>query len=340
MANKTSKAKPRLQNLDDLFKLNDGVNPLEQAIPIIMNQPTIRHTVNYIAVDKLTPFKGHPFRLYEGERLDDMVASIKANGVLVPIIARKLGDVLEILSGHNRVEASKLAGLTEVPTIIFENISDEDAMVYVVETNLIQRSFSDMCHSEKAAVIALHHSKMFSQGKRNDIIAQLEMLEKPSDGGENGTCAEIQHKLKARDVVANEYGLKRDTIARYLRVNKLIAELKSLLDNGKIIFTSAVTLSHLSESEQALLADFIEQFKFPVDMKKADMLRKYSEKRRLDGDSIKRILSGTMVHKPNRTPTVKINKTVFIKYFKPNQSAREIEGIVEKALEMYFGNQQ
>ena len=340
MANKTSKAKPRLQNLDDLFKLNDGVNPLEQAIPIIMNQPTIRHTVNYIAVDKLTPFKGHPFRLYEGERLDDMVASIKANGVLVPIIARKLGDVLEILSGHNRVEASKLAGLTEVPTIIFENISDEDAMVYVVETNLIQRSFSDMCHSEKAAVIALHHSKMFSQGKRNDILAQLEMLEKPSDGGENGTCAQVEHKLTSRDKVAKEYSLSKDTVARYLRVNQLTISLKTLLDSNNIAFLSAVTLSYLNESEQTLLADCIEQFKFPVDMKKADMLRKYSEKRRLDVDSIKRILSGAMAHKPNRTPTVKIHKTVFIKYFKPNQSAREIEGIVEKALEMYFGNQQ
>ena len=339
MSDSKNKPKPRLQNLDDLFKLNDGVNPLEQAVPIMLTQPIGRHTVTYIAVERLTPFKGHPFRLYEGERLDDMVASIKANGVLVPIIARKIDDVLEILSGHNRVEASKLAGLTDVPTLVFENVSDDDAMVYVVETNLIQRSFSDMCHSEKAAVIALHHSKMFSQGKRNDILEQLEMLEKRSDGGENGTFRQVGEKSHSDQRVADAYSLSSRTVSRYLRLHQLIPRVKTIVDSGGLHLYPAVDISYLTESEQTLLADCIEQFKFPVDMKKADMLRKHSEKSRLDEDAIKRILSGSVAHKPNRTPTVKIHKTVYAKYFKPRQSAREIESIVEKALEMYFGNQ-
>ena len=111
----------------------------------MQTQPNHRKSIVSTPVGQLIPFKGHPFRLYEGERLDDMVASIKANGVLVPVIARRVDGILEILSGHNRVEAAKLAGLEEVPTIIFEYVTDEDAMVYVVETNLIQRSFSDMC---------------------------------------------------------------------------------------------------------------------------------------------------------------------------------------------------
>jgi len=155
-----TKDKKRLKSIDDLLLLDGSETE---------NQPPSKNTVVSVTLDKLTPFNGHPFRLYEGERLDDMVASIKANGVLVPIIARKTGDALEILAGHNRVNAAKLAGLDEVPAIIFENISDEDALMYVVETNLLQRSFTDMAHTEKAAVIALHHSKMFSQGKRNDI---------------------------------------------------------------------------------------------------------------------------------------------------------------------------
>ena len=83
---------------------------------------------------------------------------------------RRIGEVLEILAGHNRVNAAKLAGLSEVPAIILENISDEEAWIYIIETNLMQRSFADMSHSEKAAVIATQHSKLFSQGKRNDII--------------------------------------------------------------------------------------------------------------------------------------------------------------------------
>jgi len=196
-----------------------------------------------------------------------------------------------------------------------------------------------MCHSEKAAVIALHHSKMFSQGKRNDILEQIEMLGKPLDTNENGTCAQIAHKLKSRDIVAKEYGLSKDTVARYLRVNQLSQSLKTLTDVGNIGFIPAVTLSYLNEAEQNAVGDCMVKHNLSIDIKKADMLRKHSEKGRLDEDTIKRILSGSVALKPNRTPTVKIHKTVYAKYFKPTQSAREIEGIVKKALEMYFGNQ-
>jgi len=338
MASK-SIAKPRLQNLDDLFKLNDGANPIEQVIPIMQTQPNHRRAVISTPVGQLVPFKEHPFRLYEGERLDDMVASIKANGVLVPLIVRRINNILEILSGHNRVKSAKLAGLGEVPTIIFENISDEDAMVYVVETNLIQRSFSDMCHSEKAAVIALHHSKMFSQGKRNDILAQLQMLEKPLDTNENETSRQIGEKSRSDKHVADLYSLSSRTVSRYLRINNLSSSLLPIVDSGNIPFTSAVTLSYLNEVEQNAVVDCMVKHKTSIDMKKADLLRKHSEKGRLDKDAIKRILSGAMAYKPNRTPTVKIHKTVYAKYFKPNQSAREVESIVEKALEMYFNNQ-
>jgi ParB family chromosome partitioning protein len=341
------KTKPRLKNLDDLFSLNGDVNPMESSVPIIETQPQYKRAVVFTAIDKLNPFKDHPFRLYDGERLDDMVASIKKNGVLAPIIVRQSGDGLEILSGHNRVEASRLAELEEVPAIIFDDISDEDAMVYVVETNLIQRSFSDMCHSEKAAVIALHHSKMFSQGKRNDVLAQLELLEKPleeiskkpCDTKENETCGQVDHKLSTREKVAQDYNLASKTVARYLRINKLTPMLKTLLDSGNIAFMSAVTLSYLKEAEQEQLAESLERNNLSVDMKKADMLRKHSEKDRLDGESIYRILTGAMANKPSRTPTVKVSKVLYSKYFTPNQPAKEVQGIVEKALEMYFEQQ-
>jgi ParB family chromosome partitioning protein len=196
-----------------------------------------------------------------------------------------------------------------------------------------------MCHSEKAAVIALHHSKMFSQGKRNDILAQLEILEKPHDSGADETCAQVAHKLKWRDVVAKEYGLSKDTVARYLRVNQLISALKNFLDYGSVAFIPAVTMSFLKEAEQKAVADCMERHNFSADMKKADALRKQSEKGRLDAYAINRILSGEMGHKPVRTPTVKVSKTVYSKYFKPNQPAKEVQEIVEKALEMYFEQQ-
>jgi len=333
--NKTAK----LDNLDQLFELNNGVNPLETSVPIIETQPNSKRAVVQTAIEKLTPFKGHPFRLYEGERLDDMIESIRTNGVLVPIIVRKVDTAFEILAGHNRVNAAKLAGLDDIPALIFENISDEDAMVYVIETNLIQRSFSDMAHTEKAAVIALHHSKMFSQGKRNDILEQLEMLGKPHNNGENDTCAEIPHKLKSREIVAKEYGLKRDTVASYLRIHKLNQSLKIRLDNNEFAVGTAVTLSFLKESGQELVDDCMVRNGLTVDMKKADILRQFSEKGKLNGESVYRILSGETAPKPNRTPTVKIDKNIYAQYFKPNQPAKEIQATVEKALEMYFESQ-
>ena len=340
--NLKNKPKPRLKNLDDLFAMNEGVDPFgefQQTLPIIRKIPRSDRDISFIAIQNLTPFSGHPFRLYEGERLDDMVVSIKANGVLVPIIVRRVESQFEILAGHNRVNAAKIAGLYEVPTIVLDNISDQDAMVYVIETNLIQRSFSDMSHTEKAAVIALHHSKMFSQGKRNDILEQIKMLENPHEYREDETCGHVGHKLKSRDIVANEYNLSRNTVARYLRIQNLISVLKKGLDDGSIAFISAVTLSFLKSEEQELVADCMERNNFSVDMKRADMLRKFSEKGKLNGESVYRILSGEANPKPNRTPTVKVDKTVYAKYFKPNQSIREVQDIVQKALEMYFDEQ-
>jgi ParB family chromosome partitioning protein len=333
------KAKPRLDNLDQLFELNNGVNPLESSVPIIETQPHHKRAVVQTAINKLTPFKGHPFRLYEGERLDDMVESIRANGVLVPIIVRKVDMVLEILAGHNRVNASELAGLDEIPAIIFEDISDEDAMVYVIETNLIQRSFSDMAHTEKAAVIALHHSKMFSQGKRNDILEQIKMLENPHEYKENETSSQVAKKLTSIEKVGEAYSLSKDTVARYLRIQQLIPTLKARLDNDEFAFIPAVTLSFLKEAEQEAVDDCIERNNLTVDMKKADALRQFSEKGKLNGESVYRILSGETAPKPNRTPTVKVDRAVYARYFKPNQPAKEIQETVEKALEMYFSQQ-
>ena len=333
---KTAGPKPRLRKLDDLFDLTDGENPLITSTPIIETQTPSNRMVVLLAIEQLTPFRNHPFRLYEGERLDDMVESIKKNGILIPILVRRVDGLLEILSGHNRVHAGKLAGLEQVPATILENISDEDAMVYVIETNLLQRSFKEMEHSEKAAVIALHHSKMFSQGKRNDILEQLEMLENPHEYRASGTCSQVANKSKTISKVGKEYGLSKDTIARYLRINRLIPELKAQLDNGNIAFIPAAELSHLQEANQRLLIKCIEQHGFSVDMKKADMLRKLSGN--VTETGIYRILSGEARPKPNRTPTVKVRKDLYAKYFNPSQTAKEVQAIVEDALEQYFAH--
>ena len=134
--------------------------------------------------------------------------------------------------------------------------------------------------------------------------------------------------------------MPKDTVARYLRVHTLILEIKVLLDNGDVAFLSAVTLSYLKIEEQTILVDSMERNKLSVDMKKAEVLRQFSEKGKLDGESVYKILSGNAAPKPNRTPTVKINKAVYSMYFKPNQPAKEVQETVEKALALYFEQQE
>lgn len=307
MAIKVS-TKPRLKNLDDLFLLNGGENPLEQRNDTVTARHPAQRQQSTLAIADLVPFSEHPFRLYEGERLSDMVESIRQHGVLVPILARRINGGFEILSGHNRVNAAKLAGLEKVPGIVMENVTDDEAWIYVVETNLMQRSFSEMRHSEKAAVIALYHSKLFSQGKRNDIIKELKRLENPNPQEDGATSAQKEQKLTARDYVAQAYDLNRNTVARYLRIFQLTPNLKLRLDTGEIGFIASVTLSFLSEQEQLDLDKCIELNRFKVDGKKADLLREYSENRKLDEEKIYLILSGEIGKKPNRTPTVKVSK--------------------------------
>ena len=317
-------AQPQLKNLDHYFEN-------------MKKQQGYKQTVSIIPFNELTPYKGFKFSLYEGERFDDMVESIKKHGILMPVIARRSGEILEILSGHNRVNAGKAAGLNEAPVIILENIPDELAEAYVIETNLMQRSFTDMSHSERAAVIFLHYSKMFSQGKRNDIAEQIKMLENPNEDNETLPKKEPATKSRTDEKIGEKYKLSKNTIARYLRIHRLIPALKTRLDKNGIAFIPAVTLSFLKETEQIFLDECMEQNKCTVNMKKSGLLRQFSEKRKLDKDSIYKILSGEISQKKsNQIQTVKIDRTTYAKYFQPGQSAKEIQKIIEKALEKYF----
>ena len=142
----------------------------------VKDMPVPVNGIVSIPVEEIHPFHDHPFRLYEGERLEDMVQSIREHGVLNPVIVRKAARGYEMLAGHNRTNAAKIAGLTEVPAIVKTYLSDEDAYVYVIETNLLQRSFAELLPSEKAAVLVARYEKISSQGKRNDIRLTFPML--------------------------------------------------------------------------------------------------------------------------------------------------------------------
>jgi ParB family chromosome partitioning protein len=293
-----------------------------------------QNAVQQIPCDLLHPYHNHKFELYTGERLDDMVASIKENGVLSPVIVQPDGDGYEILIGHNRWNACKIAGMDTIPAIIKQGLSEDEAEMYVIESNVMQRGFDNLRISEQAAVIALRHSEMFSPGKRSDIQRELVLLENPE--AETATLNPMGSRLDTNDQIGKEYGLSKGSVVRLIRINKLSDSLKALVDSGDIAIRAGVELSFLSEKAQAVVAEQAEDFK--VDMKKSKALHDAADKEgNIDTATIVRIITGTADVKP-KPKSVKISEETFYKYFEPGTKKAQVTETVEKALAFYFAN--
>ena len=156
------------------------------------------NNIEELNIDCLMPYRNHRFSLYQGDRLEDMVQSIKKNGVITPIIVRPLGGGrYEILAGHNRVNAAKLAGKNSVPAIVKTGLSDAEAEMYVVETNLLQRGFNDLRISEQAFAISVRYQELFDEKKVKDIEKELYILE-------NGKKPEPEQEADKNAIVANK----------------------------------------------------------------------------------------------------------------------------------------
>ena len=298
--------------------------------------------LRYVDIDTLKPFKNHLFKLYEGERYEDMKASIEEHGILTPIIIRPIREEasiveseFEILSGHNRVKIAQDLGLRRIPAIIKRDLSDEDAMIYAVETNLLQRSFSDMAHSEKAAVLKLQHESMFSQGKRNDIKNELFSIENVGKSDNKSTSSPMGTELRTDEKIGNEYGLSRNNVARYLRISKLIPELLNKVDIGEIPFRAGVDISFLSEEEQGNLHEILSEGFYKINLKNAAALKDFlKSENKLTQLNIIEILDGKKKIKKQKAVMILKPKTLK-KYFKPEQKPEEIEAEIIEAIEFY-----
>ena len=298
---------------------------------------TQQTAVQQIPCEMLHPYHNHKFELYTGERLEDMVASIKENGVLSPIIVQPDGDGYEILIGHNRWNASKLAGLPSVPAIIKAGLSEDEAEMYVIESNVMQRGFENLRISEQAAAVALRHNEMFSQGKRNDILRELELLENPNAEVEESTLTPVGSKLDSGKSVGAEYGVSKGSVIRLIRINKLIDRLKALVDSGDIAIRTGVELSFLSEATQAVVAECADDGK--IDIKTAKMLRASAESDGyIDRDTVHNIIYGDDNEQTPKPKSVKISNYTYTKYFAEGTKPKEIAETIEKALEFYFKN--
>jgi ParB family chromosome partitioning protein len=293
------------------------------------------NTVYEIPRDKLMSFVGHPFKLYTGEKLDSLVESIRENGIMLPLIVRPKevaeDKLYEIISGHNRENAAGIAGLISVPCIIKEGLTDEEALMILIVTNLLQRSFEAMSHSERASALSMHHQALKQQGRRTDIIKEVENLLNANDSAENSTSSPVANKLKSLSKVGEEHALSKDTVARYIRVNKLIASLKERLDNDEFGIRPAVAISYLPEETQHHVAASLEHHK--LDTKKADSLRLAAQRKPLTAEDVGQIMAGEK--KPPRATSFKLKPKFVAKYFH-GQTAKQIEDIISTAMDFYL----
>lgn len=283
--------------------------------------------VQMIAVDKIEPFHDHPFKLYQGERLDDMVESIKEHGILTPVIVRKTSFGYEMLAGHNRQNAARIAGLKEVPAIVKEDLTDEEAWVYVVETNVMQRSFNDLSVTERIAVLATRYDKVCGTKKREEIMEELHRLN--GDGGHH-----VHQQAKSRELIGQEYGMTGRNIARYVRCNHLIPAFKEMLDDGSLTMVVGVEVSFLSPEEQALVYGVMEKNCIKLRNDTAKRLRAAAGS--ITEESVQTILGlDKPVAEVKRPVSVKLPAKVYHRYF-ANVAAKDVQGILEEALDLYF----
>lgn len=271
---------------------NDAVDMLTGGEPAAAGKG-----VRMLPVDSIKPFHSHPFHLYEGERLDDMVESVREHGVLVPAIVK--------------------AGLP-----------DAEAYVYVIETNMLQRSFNDLSVSERIAVLAERYDKVCGTKKREEILEELQAL---NGGGGH----DVHQQAKSREIIGKELGLTGRHIARYVRCRELIPEFKDMLDDGSLTMVSAVELSYLPEEEQAAVKKVMDQNCIRLKADKAGELRKAAGS--LSEEAAQKILGVDRPVKPDaeKPVSVKLPAKLYSRYFS-DVAAKDVQGILEEALELYF----
>ena len=311
---------------------NDKIK-IESFSDLLSFKPKQIKETEKIEIEKLKPFPNHKFKLYKGERLENMVESVKEYGVILPIVVWKTDNDYIILSGHNRVEACKIASITEIPCVIKNDLTMEEATIIVTETNLMQRSFSDLSHSERAYTLEQHYKAMKKQGKRNDLLQEIGNLML-------NTISENSNENKAIYKVGNEYNLSKDTVARYMRLAKLIPSLLEKVDNEDLPIRVGYNISFIENKEIQERINLLLEEDIKIDIEKSEKLKNAYKEYKLTIDNIENYLKDEEKPKRIRSKYVKISNDITSKYFDKKCKQEEIEDVIDKALELYFSQNQ
>lgn len=289
-----------LRSYDDIFSTDESRAEAQQE------------KVQEIPLSELHPFEGHPFRVVDDEDMAKTVDSIRDYGVLTPAIVRPdPNGGYEIISGHRRHHASELAGKETMPAIV-RDMDDDAAVILMVDSNLQRET---ILPSERAFAYKMKLDAIKHQGERTDL-----------------TCGQVAHKLKSREIVANEAGESEKQVRRYIRLTELIPELLGMVDTGQIKFNPAVELSYLAQEEQKDFLSAMDYAQTAPSLSQAQRIKKMSQEGTCTLDAMCEVMNEV---KKDAMDKVSFKTDSLRKYFPKSYTPKQMEDTIIKLLEQW-----
>lgn len=302
---RSSDKKPKLTSYDDIFSTEESRQ---------------QEHIQWTSLRELHTFKNHPFRVLDDDRMMETVESVKAYGVLVPIIARPSEDGYEIVSGHRRKRACELAGLDEIPVIV-RNLDDDEAVIIMVDSNL-QRE--NILPSERAKAYQMKLEAIKRQTARGRPVG-----DNSRQVGENYSVSKV----------AEDLGESERQVQRFIRLNQLEQTLMDKVDSGKLAFTPAVELSYLKPEEQQWLDAALEETQQTPSLSQAQRMKRESKQGTLSAESMMEIMRENKQTIPTRGSVV-LSQDRLLKYFPRTYTAEQIEKTIYKLLDAWVKKRQ
>lgn len=272
-----------------------------------------------IDINRIQPFQNHPFKVVDDAKMDDLVNSIRQNGVLTPVLVRPTDDGgYEMISGHRRMHAAERAGLATIPAII-RVLTDDDATIVMVEANS-QRE--EILPSEKAFAYKMRYEAMKRQGSRSDL-----------------TSYQVGTKLRADEELAKELGESKNQVYRFIRLTELIPELLEMVDTKKMPLVTAVDISYIDQKVQQYLYEYIKENGM-VKSYQVTALRKYLEDYESISQSKMITVLNEMITGKTQSKSVHFTEKKLRKYFSSNYTVSDMEKIMIRLLEKWKSEQE
>lgn len=295
-----------LKSVDDIFQTEENRADAQ------------RERVQEIPLDQLKPFRNHPFKVRDDQRMLDTVDSIREYGVLVPAIARPDPEGgYELISGHRRKRGCEMAGLQTMPVII-RNLDDDAAVLVMVDSN-IQRE--ELLPSERAFAYKMKLEALKHQGARTDR-----------------TSGQVVQKSKLSvEIVAEQAGENYKQVQRYIRLTELISELLDMVDERKLAFNPAVEVSYLKRDEQRMLLEAMDAEQTTPSLSQAQRLKKFSQEGRLTEEAMSAIMSE---EKKSDMDKVTLRSDTLHKYFPKSYTPKQMEQTIIRLLDVWKQRQK